>query len=549
MRWSTMSAASTTLPLVGAAAGRGASLARRTSRRIALAEALAGGGGAVDVFVLLWLVLPHPPIDADEGTLVAVNAAVLAVVLLVEFHLGNLVGRRFFDAATEWLREGRPASRAERSAVLRQPLVCAQINAACWAAATAIFTLLNLPAGAGLALHVGATIVMGGVTCTPRGSLLGGRARRTITAEALSAGPVARPRGPGVVARLTLAWASATGVPLAGLVLVGANALARPGDAAPEQTALSVVVLAAIAIGAGVLATWLVARSVADPLTGIRRALGRVQEGDFDARVTVDDGSEVGLLQSGFNAMVAGLAEREHLREVFGRHVGEDVARKALEGDGARLGGEVREVAVLFVDLIGSTSLAARRAPEDVVRLLNDFFAVVVDVVGRHGGWINKFEGDAALAVFGAPADHADPAAAVLRAARELRHRLHALPGVDAGIGVSAGPAVAGNVGAERRFEYTVIGTPVNEAARLCELAKRRDERLLASAAVLERARGREADGWEACDEVLLRGRRHPTRIARPVGASPLVQRRAALREPGRPPASAQPVRSSSPTP
>src|SRR3954463_2200510 len=136
MRSRTMSAASTTLPLAGAAAGRGASLARRTSRRIALAEALAGGGGAVDVFVLLWLVLPHPPIHADEGTLVAVNAAVLAVVLLVEFYLGNLVGRRFFDAAPEWLREGRPATRAERSAVLRQPPVCAHINAACWAAAT-----------------------------------------------------------------------------------------------------------------------------------------------------------------------------------------------------------------------------------------------------------------------------------------------------------------------------------------------------------------------------------------------------------------------------
>src|SRR5439155_14875972 len=110
--------------------------------------------------------------------------------------------------------------------------------------------------------------------------------------------------------------------------------------------------------------------------------------------VEVDDASEIGLLQSGFNRMAAGLRERERLRDLFGRHVGEDVARAALDAGELALGGEVREVAVLFVDLAGSTAMAGKRPPEEVVSLLNRFFAVVVDVVGAHGGWINKFEGD-----------------------------------------------------------------------------------------------------------------------------------------------------------
>jgi adenylate cyclase len=246
----------------------------------------------------------------------------------------------------------------------------------------------------------------------------------------------------------------------------------------------------------------------------VQEAMASVQRGDFEARVHVDDASEVGQLQAGFNRMATGLAERERLRDLFGRHVGQDVAKAALDGE-LRLGGEEREVAVLFVDLIGSTTLAARRPPTEVVALLNAFVRVVVETAEHHGGWVNKFEGDAALCVFGAPTARDDPAGDALAAARELHGRLTAeLPELDAGIGVSAGPAVAGNVGAEERFEYTVIGDPVNEAARLCELAKKRPERLLASDAALERCRDAEQRRWSLGDQVELRGRAAPTRLA-----------------------------------
>jgi len=153
------------------------------------------------------------------------------------------------------------------------------------------------------------------------------------------------------------------------------------------------------------------------------------------------------------------------------------------------------------------------------VDLLNRFFRGVVETVESHGGLVNKFQGDAALCVFGAPVTRPAPAADALAAARRLRSRLERdLPGVGFGIGVSAGTAVAGNVGAERRFEYTVIGDPVNEAARLCDLAKARPERLLASEAAVRQAGVPEGARWTVGEPVVLRGRDAATRLATAAG-------------------------------
>jgi adenylate cyclase len=214
--------------------------------------------------------------------------------------------------------------------------------------------------------------------------------------------------------------------------------------------------------------------------------------------------------------MVAGLRERDRVRELFGQQVGEDVAAAAVAGR-VELGGEVRDVAVLFVDLVGSTRLAATRPPTEVMARLNRFFADVVDVVEGHGGWINKFEGDAALAVFGAPTDHDDGATAALATARALAERLdRGTIAIRAGIGVSAGEAVAGNIGVARRYEYTVIGDPVNEAARLCDVAKTIPGRVAASGAALDRAADDERGRWTVTGSRRLRGREADTEIAVP---------------------------------
>jgi adenylate cyclase len=138
--------------------------------------------------------------------------------------------------------------------------------------------------------------------------------------------------------------------------------------------------------------------------------------------------------------------------------------------------------------------------------------------VHEHGGFVNKFEGDAVLAIFGAPEDMDDSAGCALAAARTMSARLRdEMPEVQAGVGVSAGQAVAGNVGAESRFEYTVIGDPVNEAARLSEHAKQVDGCVVAAMRAVQAASSDEAAKWREHDDVQLRGRLEKTPIAVPV--------------------------------
>jgi adenylate cyclase len=287
----------------------------------------------------------------------------------------------------------------------------------------------------------------------------------------------------------------ASGVPLLAIALVGDG---------------TVALLAAGGLVVGLLTLLLVASAIGRPLSNLRVALDRLHDGDTDVAVPVDDGSEVGLVQAGFNRTVAGLRERERLQDLFGRHVGTEVARRALE-EGVQLGGELRNVTVLFVDIIDSTRLPDRHSPHEVVAMLNDFFSVVVDTVDTHGGWVNKFEGDAALCVFGAPTTLPDAAGAALASGRRVAQCLQ-LP---AGIGIASGDAVVGNVGAAQRYEYTVIGRPVNEAARLTERAKtHREPRILASGTTVARAHETEAVRWHLGPPITLRGMSSPTRIA-----------------------------------
>ena len=192
-------------------------------------------------------------------------------------------------------------------------------------------------------------------------------------------------------------------------------------DQDPALLAGAIAFLAVIGLLVGSFAISIASRSVAEPIARCGARWPAWRRATTTPAVPVDDGSEVGLLEAGFNSMAAGLHERERLRDLFGRHVGREVAQAALERDGdVELGGELREVAVVFVDVIGSTRLAIRRPPHEVVALLNRFFSIVVEEVEAHCGWVNKFEGDAALCVFGAPTALPDAAGDALRAARTI---------------------------------------------------------------------------------------------------------------------------------
>jgi adenylate cyclase len=493
---------------------------RDTIRRLTWASVGANVTGALVLFLLLGFLIPFAPEGADRQ--LGLNAAVGAAYVVLTLTLGSLWGRRMSAPVERWLSEGRAPTPEERRLALGMPFRFALVSGVFWTIAAILFTLLNASTSGWSVVVVGGAILLGGETTCAVGYLLVERITRPVITLALAgAAPPPNRCGPGVRGRLMMAWSLGTGVPLLGIVTVAIAGIADGGEE-PTLLAATVAFIAVIGFAVGLLAIAVASRSVADPIAAVRDGMARVEEGELDVSVPVDDGSEVGLLEVGFNRMAAGLRERERLRDLFGRHVGREVAQAALAEDGdVQLGGEVREIAVVFVDVVGSTELAGRRPPHEVVELLNDFFRIVVEAVEEHGGWVNKFEGDAALCVFGAPTHRPDAACDALCAARRLRAALdERLTGLDAGIGVSAGPALAGNVGTEERFEYTVIGDPVNEAARLSERAKRGPERLLASAAVVERAGADEAARWEIREEVVLRGRDEATGIATPLTGS-----------------------------
>jgi adenylate cyclase len=471
--------------------------------------------GALIVFVFLGGVVPVPSEVAYDWDLARRNLGLFVPFVIAVSITANVFGPRIGEPVRAWFAAGRDPDPRERSITLRQPLYVLRLTGGIWAGGLVLFTAFNAFESLRLATLIALTVALGGLISAALAYLLDERIEREIIAAALVAEVPAEPEGPGVEARVMLGWALGGGIPLLGAMLL-ALAVLLGADVSPERFAGTVLFIGTFGLAFGLVLMRMAARSVAGPVESTRSAQRQVEAGDLDAGLSVYDGSEIGLMQAGFNRMVAGLRERERLHDLFGRHVGEEVARRALER-GVELGGEVRECAAVFVDVVGSTELAATRPAPEVVELLNRFFAAVIGVVHRHGGLVNKFEGDAALCIFGAPLEPADAASRALSAARELRERLRAeVPELRAAIGVSFGEAVAGNVGAAERYEYTVIGDPVNEAARLTELAKESPAGALASEAVLDEAGPEEASRWRLGEEVTLRGKTTPTRIAEP---------------------------------
>ncbi|HWH33042.1 MAG TPA: adenylate/guanylate cyclase domain-containing protein [Egibacteraceae bacterium] len=469
-------------------------------------------GAAAVVALSVWLIPGPSLLDTRFGTVVVVAAPAYIVLAVAA---GALSGTRRELPRLRWVAEGGAPPGDGHSQVLRAPFRLLGLQVALWLGAVVLFGALGVPAGWRVVLRTTTTVLLGGlVTCTCS-YLLSELALRPLAARVLAL-PGAPERGaPGLAVRSLLVWLVGTGVPVLGLMVVAVVALVE-GDVPAGSLAITMLGLGGVTLAVSLLLVRLGIQGTLDPLRSMRRALAAVEAGRLDTRIVVYDASELGRLQAGFNRMVAGLEERERLRDLFGRHVGEPVATAAVAGR-FDAGGEVRDAAVVFVDIVGSTRLAAELPPERIVELLNRFFTVVVDVVDRHGGLVNKFVGDAALAVFGVPTPLDDACGRALAAARELAGRLPAeVPECPAGIGVAAGRVVAGNVGDQRRFEFTVIGDPVNEAARLTELAKSAPSRLLASAVALDAAGEAERGHWELVGEVTVEGRATPTRLAAP---------------------------------
>jgi adenylate cyclase len=477
-----------------------------------------GGSNAVGVavvYVLATVVVPMPPVQ-EQAAVQLENVLLGAAYVVVAGALGITTGWRVLHPVVTLLDPDCPITDKDGRDVLAAPGRIFVAQGLLWALGSVIFLIANTRHSLRLGVSVSLIVGLAGWATSCLTYLIAERSLRPVARRVLASGIPGRRFVRSVADRAMFAWALGTGVALVGIVIVGAVALTDPGHVTTRELATTILVLGGITLAVGLLSSYVAAQASSEPIRNLREALAQVQRGDLDVQIGIYDGTEIGMLQAGFNETVKGLRERESLRDLFGRHVGADVAKAALDR-GVRLGGEARDVAVLFVDIIGSTALAEKRPPEEVVELLNQFFDVVIDVVHEHDGWINKFEGDAALAVWGAPVEIDDMHTAALTTARVLGRRLSdEVHGIEAGIGLSCGTAVAGNVGTRERFEYTVIGDPVNEAARLTNHAKNVPMRVVANYGLVASADAEEAARWRELEPVTVRGRSRVTRVATP---------------------------------
>jgi adenylate cyclase len=477
--------------------------------------------GATLAFVYLSFVAPpQPPPQHGEQFL---YVAIAPVYFVAAALIGYRVGRLRFRPLMRWLDEARTPTRDERRLILGFPWRTAVHAAAGWLLAAVLFGVIT--ATHHPAVFVAGTvmgIVLAGLTSAAVTFLLCERTMRPVFALAL-AGEVQGEREPagilGTGRRLLVSWALGSGVALVAIPL----AFLGRGDSPGDDLVGPILFLVVVGLFAGGVLLAAAARSVADPVERVRAAVERVEEGSLDEEVVVDDGGEIGFLQAGFNRMVAGLRERERIREAFGTYVDREVAEHILR-EGTLLEGEEVAVTVMFIDVWGFTSLAERLSPPEVVALLNRLFERIVPIIHAHGGHVDKYVGDGLLAVFGAPRrqdDHADQAlAAGLEIAAAADEEFDGQLSI--GVGLNSGLVVAGNIGGAGRLEFSVIGDAVNVAARVEEATRNTGDAILIS----EHTRVLLSESAKASLEerpaVALKGRMVPVSLfAPPITATP----------------------------
>ncbi|MBF0400031.1 MAG: adenylate/guanylate cyclase domain-containing protein [Magnetococcales bacterium] len=268
-----------------------------------------------------------------------------------------------------------------------------------------------------------------------------------------------------------------------------------------RNAALEVLFIGICFLVASLLVSWRYGRALKQDCIHLLEALEAVGRGEYQLTVDASRGDELGRVAGGIHEMAQGLLLRERIRDAFGRFVNPQVAEAFIHtyGDGKKsvqMGGQYRTVAVLMADIRDFTPLSERLEPEALTTLLNSYFQVMVAAIQQHGGMVDKFIGDAVMAVFGLSEGQSNPATDAVRAALAMREGLQQLNQsfvdrqcsnqLDNGIGIHFGEVIAGYIGSQDRLEFTVIGHTVNIAARIESQTKPPNPPILFSDTVAE---------------------------------------------------------------
>ncbi|MBF0344138.1 MAG: adenylate/guanylate cyclase domain-containing protein [Nitrospirae bacterium] len=262
-----------------------------------------------------------------------------------------------------------------------------------------------------------------------------------------------------------------------------------------------------------------ISRSVTKPVSTIVVGVRQIENGNYNINIEVNQKDELGELSTAFNNMARGLQERDLVSDLLGKVVSPAIAKELLSKK-VELGGEEKEVTILFSDIRSFTTLSENTTPTMILNLLNRYLTVMSEIIERHGGVIDKYIGDAIMALFGAPISHPDDVDRALNAALDMTEELEILnmdfqksniPPINIGIGINTDIVVAGNMGSVVRHNYTVIGDGVNLASRLEGLTKNYNTRIIISESTYKKAK--EKYTIEQLGEVLVKGKHKPTVI------------------------------------
>ncbi len=243
-----------------------------------------------------------------------------------------------------------------------------------------------------------------------------------------------------------------------------------------QELRFQILVFSMAAVLCALILSLLISHGLSTPLRELVAGTAAVRRGELQVRVPVRSRDEVGELASSFNEMTEGLAQKEMYRTVLNMVADEKVAQALVNGQLA-LGGELREISVLFCDIRGFTPLTENMPPEEVIEMLNEHMTALTRVVKEHNGVLDKFVGDLLMAIFGAPVSHENDTLNAARCALRLMQERDKLNNssrhqLKIGIGIATGKVVAGCMGSADRLNYTVLGERVNLASRLCSQAE-----------------------------------------------------------------------------
>ncbi len=280
----------------------------------------------------------------------------------------------------------------------------------------------------------------------------------------------------------------------------------------------NIIILMGIVFTLNLLLTIVISRFYSKPILRLKDCAQNIANGNYDIRTGITTGDELGVLSDTFNDMAVSLQEKELMYETFGKVVTPEIRNWLLQGN-TNLGGETVCATILFCDIRGFTTLSEQINPKQVVTLLNKYFSGMEQCIVKHNGIINKYIGDAIMAIFGVPLPNEKQALDAYKCCLDMRKTLtelnkeleaENLPPIKFGIGLHTGNVLAGNIGSNSRMEYTVIGDTVNVASRIESLCKEYDCDLLLSETTVERINnsGESFPQLKSIGETQIRGRK-----------------------------------------